>query len=59
MAKRGFLARHDIVRNAIREDLLYFAIPAVFVLFAGMGVSALHQYKTLSDWPFYRRWIDN
>ena len=40
MAKRGFLARHGIVRNAIREDVLYFAIPAVFVLFAGMGVSA-------------------
>jgi len=45
MAKRGFLARHDIVRNAIREDLLYFAIPAVFVLFAGMGVSALHLVR--------------
>jgi protein-S-isoprenylcysteine O-methyltransferase len=26
------------VRNAIREDVLYFAIPAVFVLFAGTGV---------------------
>ena len=45
MAKRGFLARHDIVRNAIREDLLYFAIPAVFVLFAGMGVSVLHLVR--------------
>jgi len=40
MAKRGFLARHRIVRNAIREDVLCFAIPAVFVLSAGMGVSA-------------------
>ncbi len=39
MAKRGFLARHRIVRNAIREDVLYFCIPAVLVLFAGMGVS--------------------
>ena len=39
MAKRGFLARHDIVRNAIREDVLYFAIPAIIVLIAGMGVS--------------------
>ena len=45
MAKREFLARHDIVRNAIREDLLYFAIPAVFVLFAGMGVSVLHLVR--------------
>ncbi len=40
MAKRGFLERHGIVRNAIREDILYFALPAVFVLFAGMVVSA-------------------
>jgi protein-S-isoprenylcysteine O-methyltransferase Ste14 len=40
MARRGFLARHRIVRNAIREDVLGFAIPAVFVLSAGMGVSA-------------------
>ncbi len=40
MAKRGFLARHGIVRNAIREDMLYFALPAILVLCAGMGVSA-------------------
>jgi len=40
MAKRGFLERHRIVRNAIREDLLYFAIPAVLVFSAGMVVSA-------------------
>jgi len=39
MAKRGFLARHGIVRNAIREDLLYFAIPALFVFSAGLAVS--------------------
>ena len=40
MAKHGFLKRHRIVRNAIREDILCFAVPWVFVLFAGMGVSA-------------------
>ncbi len=40
MAKRGFLKRHGIVRNAIREDMLYFAIPALFVFSAGMVVSA-------------------
>ncbi len=40
MVKRGFLARHGIVRNAIREDMLYFAIPALFVFSAGMVVSA-------------------
>ncbi len=38
MAKRGFLARHRIVRNAIREDMLYFALPAILVLSAGTGV---------------------
>ncbi len=40
MAKRGFLARHGIVRNAIREDVLFFLLPAAFVYFAGMVVSA-------------------
>ena len=40
MVKRRFLARHGIVRNAIREDLLYFALPAVLVFFAGMMASA-------------------
>ena len=40
MAKRGFLSRHGIVRNAIREDVLFFAIPAVLVFFAGLGFSA-------------------
>ena len=40
MPKRGFLARQGIVRNAIREDVLYFALPAIFVLIAGMGISA-------------------
>ncbi len=40
MAKRGFLARHGIVRNAIREDMLCFALPAFFVYSAGMVVCA-------------------
>ncbi len=40
MAKRGFLKRHGIVRNAIRADLLYFALPALLVSSAGMVVSA-------------------
>ena len=40
MAKRGFLKRHGIVRNAIREDMLYFALPAILVYTAGMGISA-------------------
>jgi protein-S-isoprenylcysteine O-methyltransferase Ste14 len=39
MTKRGFLARHGIVRNAIRADMLYFALPAILVLSAGTGVT--------------------
>ena len=31
MAKDGFLKRHGIVRNAIRKDILYFAIPGITV----------------------------
>jgi protein-S-isoprenylcysteine O-methyltransferase Ste14 len=33
MAKRGYLARHGIVRNAIRKDMLQFAIPAIIIWF--------------------------
>ena len=32
MAKRGFLARHGIVRNAIRKDIPYFFLPWLTVL---------------------------
>jgi protein-S-isoprenylcysteine O-methyltransferase Ste14 len=42
MAKDGFLKRHGIVRNAIKKDLLYFAIPALLVFSAGLIVSALN-----------------
>ncbi len=40
MAKRGFLVRHGIVRNAIKKDLLYFALPWIVALCAGMIFSA-------------------
>ncbi len=40
MAKRGFLSRHGIVRNAIKEDVLFFFLPWILVLSAGMVVSA-------------------
>ena len=33
MAKREFLARHGIVRNAVRKDILQFAIPAIIIFF--------------------------
>ena len=32
MAKRGFLKRHGIVRNAIRKDIPYFFLPWLTVL---------------------------
>jgi protein-S-isoprenylcysteine O-methyltransferase Ste14 len=47
MAKRGFLARHRIVRNAIRDDVLFFAIPALFVFSAGLVISARDGYDGL------------
>ncbi len=47
MVRRGFLSRHGIVRNAIREDVLYFAIPAVLVYFVGLAVSARDGYDGL------------
>ncbi len=47
MAKRGFLSRHGIVRNAIREDVLFFALPAVLVFFVGLVVSARDGYDGL------------
>ncbi len=44
MAKRGFLTRHRIVRNAIREDVLYFGLPALLVYIAGLVFSARDGY---------------
>jgi len=36
MVKRGFLARHRIVREYIREDVIYFAIPGLIVFTLGL-----------------------
>jgi len=33
VANNGFLKRHGIVRNAIRKDILYFALPGITVFF--------------------------
>ncbi len=44
MAKRGFLARHDIVRNAIKKDILFFGIPAFTVFLLGLIVSGRDGY---------------
>jgi protein-S-isoprenylcysteine O-methyltransferase Ste14 len=40
MTKRDFLSKHRIVRSAIREDLLYFALPAILIFTTGLVVSA-------------------
>jgi protein-S-isoprenylcysteine O-methyltransferase Ste14 len=47
MPKRGFLTRHGIERNAIRKDILQFAIPALLVFTAGLVVSALDGFDGL------------
>jgi len=40
MAKRGYLSRHGIVRNAVKKDILFFGIPAFTVFLLGLIVSA-------------------
>jgi protein-S-isoprenylcysteine O-methyltransferase Ste14 len=45
MEKRGFWARHHIVRNAIKKDLLYFAIPALLVFSTGLGVAGFDGWS--------------
>lgn len=47
MAKHDYLSKHHIVRNAIKEDLLYFAIPAILIFTAGLVVSAWDGYDGL------------
>jgi len=49
MAKRGFLERHGVVRNAIREDLLFFGIPPLLVFTAGLVVSGRDGYDGLTS----------
>ena len=48
MAKDRFLKRHGIVRSAIREDLLFFALPAMLVFCAGLLASALDAWNGLA-----------
>ena len=67
MAKRGFLARHGIARNAIRKDIVQFAIPAIIIffielLFCGHALSGswgtswgmVKQPQNLSMFPVLR-----
>ncbi len=57
MPKRGFLARHGIVRNAIRKDILQFAIPAIIIFFIELIFcvdSLVKQLQNLSMFPVQR-----
>jgi hypothetical protein len=55
MKKNGFLKRHGIVRNAIRKDILSFAIPGITVFIIGLhfcgrygdGLSGIWE----ASWP--------
>jgi protein-S-isoprenylcysteine O-methyltransferase Ste14 len=57
MVHRGFLSRHGIVRNAIREDMLFFALPALLVFFIGLVVSTRDGYDGLVStlWDLVRQ----
>jgi protein-S-isoprenylcysteine O-methyltransferase Ste14 len=41
MANNEFLKRHGIVRNAIKEDMIYFAAPALIVFTIGLVFCAI------------------
>ncbi len=57
MTKRKFLLRHGIVRNAIREDVIFFALPTLLIFFAGLIVSARNGYDGLLStiWDLVRQ----
>ena len=48
MAKRSYLEKHQIIQNAIRQDLLQFALPALLIFTAGLFVTGL---ATILDLP--------
>ncbi len=41
MANNEFLKRHGIVRNAIKDDMIYFAVPAIIVFTIGLVFCAI------------------
>ncbi len=54
MPMAGFLERHGIVRNAIREDLRGFMIPALLVMVGGFAVCGwdlVRDLKALENQP--------
>lgn len=48
MKTRGFLARHGVVRNAVRQDLLQFGLPGIVVFTAGLVVSGTTGWRGLA-----------
>ncbi len=54
MPKRGFLARHGIVRNAIRKDILQFAIPAIIISFIELIFCAYSLVKQLQNLSMFQ-----
>ncbi len=45
MANNKFLKKHGIVRNAIKEDMLFFAIPAIIVFAVGLVFCAIDKAR--------------
>ena len=46
--KTGFLARHRIVRNAVKQDLLQFGLPALVVFTSGLVLSGSDGWRGLA-----------
>jgi protein-S-isoprenylcysteine O-methyltransferase Ste14 len=49
MPKPGFNEKHQISRNAIKEDLLQFALPALLIFTVGLFVTFIHILLLLGD----------
>lgn len=39
MSGKGFSSKHGVVKNNIREDIIYFGIPAIIVFTSGLTLS--------------------
>jgi protein-S-isoprenylcysteine O-methyltransferase Ste14 len=51
MANRDFNKKHQLTHNAIKEDLLQFALPALLIFTAGLLVTGLATILDLSGDP--------
>jgi protein-S-isoprenylcysteine O-methyltransferase Ste14 len=49
MAKPSFNEKHQFTRNAIKEDLLQFALPALLIFTAGLFVTLIHILLLLGN----------